>query len=551
MPGTARRRSLSIAVTVVAALAAPAAAQAASFTVKPGDGPCTASGDAACGSLKEAALTAAPGDVFTVSNAIYQSAEFDVGGVTVVGSPSFAVDGTLTFSGASGGVSKLQNAIITQPNGVNPGVAVGGAGLQISDSAVLSVNGDGALFTGGTENKIVRSVIASGGQLTPALRVTSPDDSPGDKALLVESSILTGGSAGLSVNTGTNGLIIGSNAGDVDVTFHHVTAAGANGVVLDSSKAASNLLGPAVGNIVASATDSIILNGTSMTKYFGLALLSQSNTITKNYDARTLDGNLDPVAVFADPGTRNFRLRAGSPAIDAGGFTPGESTSDVDGQPRPGPKTDLGGDEYVAPPAPPPAPDAPTGTPVKGDGVAPAVVIKSPRANQHVKLTKTTTRIVKKKVKGKTRRIKRKRTRRVPFTIEGTAKDPAGVKGVVVTIQRTSLIKSKKSKKKKKKSKKKSSKKKSAKASQTTTKKAKRCVWLDSKRGIKVRSCENPPLLLAKLDGDGNWSLDIKKSLRILPGRFRIIVLGGDKSGAVGNTASSKDAIHKFAFVRR
>ena len=57
MPRTGRR-SLSIAAVVIATLAAPAAAQATSYTVKPNDGPCSAT-DTACGSLAFAAAAAA------------------------------------------------------------------------------------------------------------------------------------------------------------------------------------------------------------------------------------------------------------------------------------------------------------------------------------------------------------------------------------------------------------------------------------------------------------------------------------------------------------
>ena len=42
MPRTGRRRSLTTAAALLAMLAAPAAAQAATYTVKAGDGPCGA-----------------------------------------------------------------------------------------------------------------------------------------------------------------------------------------------------------------------------------------------------------------------------------------------------------------------------------------------------------------------------------------------------------------------------------------------------------------------------------------------------------------------------
>lgn len=59
-----------------------------------------------------------------------------------------------------------------------------------------------------------------------------------------------------------------------------------------------------------------------------------------------------PAALFVNAQTRNFRLRPGSPALDRGQITAGESKTDVDGQPRTlGKASDLGADELdtVAP----------------------------------------------------------------------------------------------------------------------------------------------------------------------------------------------------------
>src|SRR4051812_18119872 len=138
MPRTGRRRSPFIAVAVLAMLAAPAAAQAATYTVKAGDGACGGA-DLACGSLTDAAAAAATGDVFNVAPGKYGSAEFTVGGVTIAGNPTFSLDGALVFSGGGGNFSKLQKAAIALPTGSGPAVSVtGAAGLQISDSVILS-----------------------------------------------------------------------------------------------------------------------------------------------------------------------------------------------------------------------------------------------------------------------------------------------------------------------------------------------------------------------------------------------------------------------------
>src|SRR5215207_7916590 len=162
MPRTGRR-SLSFAAALIAMLAAPAAAQAATYTVKVGDGACGGA-DLACGGLAEAADAAAVGDIFKVAQgtAPYGSATFDVGGITIVGDPVFVVNGTLTFTGNSGATAKLQKVGLSQPNGAAPGVvSSGAAGLEISDAFVSSSAEDGVRFSASTANKIVRSTIVT------------------------------------------------------------------------------------------------------------------------------------------------------------------------------------------------------------------------------------------------------------------------------------------------------------------------------------------------------------------------------------------------------
>lgn len=614
MPPTGRSRSLSIAAAVIAMLAAPAAAQAATYTVKAGDGPCGGT-DTACGGLDDAAGAAASGDVFNVTPGTYGSATFVTGGVTLAGAPSFAVDGTLTFSGVSGGVSKLQKAAISQNTGANPGVVVtGGSGLEISDTAVLSANGDGVTFTASAANEIERSIIATGGQATSAVQVTSANSSPAAKKLTMSSTVVTGGAAGLSVDTG-NGLP--SNAGDVDVTLRHVTAAGsANGLNLDASKAIPFLGGP-VGSITADVRDSIIQNGTSKDRHPGLLGLPiiPANTVTDTYTRTLL--TFDSNAVFADPADRKYRLRPGSPAIDAGGFTAGESTTDLEGDPRPGPTTDQGADEFVNEPpraviAVKTVPQrdgqpvlfdgsgstdresgagggivsyhwafgdsttATTTTPTtthayKGEGAVvaslvvvdaqgvastpataplklidgglPLVVITRPTAGQRIKLTTTTTKATTVTKNGKKVKTKKRTTKRTKLAVAGTASDKSGVKGVVVTIEKLSSVVST--------PKKKATKKKTPpKAKASATAPTKRCKWLDAKKGVVLRSCAKPILLVAKLAANGTWSFGVKSTLRLGAGVYRASAYGLDSSGAFGNSAASKDSVHRFTLTK-
>lgn len=618
MPRTGRRRSLSIAAAFIAMLAAPAAAQAATYTVKVGDGPCGGA-DLACGGLAEAADAAAIGDIFKVAtgNAPYGSATFDVGGVTIVGDPVFVVNGTLTFTGASGGPAKLQKVGLSQGNGTAPGVVSSGtAGLEISDAFISSTNDDAVRFSDSAANKIVRSTIATGGTNVAAVRVTSSDTSSSTKSLTVESTLLTGSAAGLAVVTGASAPV--TSAGDVNVTLRHVTAAGStNGLRLDSSKAAPLLGGP-FGNITVDVTDSIIQNGTAKTTYAGLlgvlTVLAPANTIIDTYTRTLQQGQFDPAAVFVNPAAKRFQLRPGSPAIDVGGFTAGESTEDFEGESRPGPVTDLGADEYFN--KPPKAvievrtspqrsgrpvtfdgskssdPEAGVGggitkyhwefgdgkaedtttptvnhtyagegdttakltvtdaqgavSPVASvavkliDGGAPAIVITKPTANQRIRLTtrKTKTRTV--TVKG--RKIKRRTTttKRTRIGFAGTANDKSGVKGVVITVERIAKAKSTR----------RSTKRRSTRARSAAATTTKRCAWLDPKKGMVLRSCSKPVLILVKLAKDGSWTYNVKSRIKLSAGTYRVIAAGQDNAGVTGNSAAAKDAIHRFRLLR-
>ena len=492
-------------------------------------------GDLACGSLADAATAAASGDVFNVAAGVYGSANFTAGGITITGTgPDAAVDGALTFSGASGGVSKLQKMVIALPTGSGPAVSVTGAsGLEVSDAVIFGTAGDGLQFHAGAANKVVRSVIVTGGQTTAALRVLSADTSTSDKALTVESTLMSGGAAALSVNTG-NGVALISAPGDVVVTLRHVTAAGStHGLVFDSSKANPVSGGP-FGNISASIVDSIIQNGTAKTSYPGVVLLAPPNTITDTY-TRSLTGAFDSAAVFVNPATRKYKLKAGSPAINAGGFTPGESTTDLEGHDRSSAPTDQGFDEYVVPPPPPAPPATPPAGPggpggsTRGDGVPPKVVITKPKRNQRLHLTTKTTKTTTVIRNGKRVRVTKTTIRRNKISFAGTATDPSGIAAVAITIQKL--------------------------ASGTATPPktidpAGKCKWLNGTKGIVLKACAKPILLLAKVAADGAWTYNLRSGLRLSAGTYRIVAVGADKSGARGNIATAGEAIHRFTLLK-
>jgi hypothetical protein len=586
---------MTTAAATMALLAVPAAAQAASYTVAAGNGPCGGA-DLACGSLAEAAAAAAAGDTFTVSPGTYDAAEFKVGAVTITGAPGVAINGTMTFSGNGTVPSILQKVAVSQPVGNAPAINVSGtAGLQLSDAAAVSLNGDGIIITGGTGNQIIRTVVVTGGSTASAVRVSSPTGTAA-KGLLLESSLLRGGAASLSADT--TSLAIQAAPGNIDIVAHHLTAAGStNGIVLDASNAASLLGG--VGNITATLTDSIALN--NVTRHYALLTAANTATITAT---RTIQTH-DPTTLFADPGHGNFRLRPdAADAIDVGGFTAGESVTDIDGDPRPGPTTDLGADEFVN--------AAPTaslvlkggkiraGQPVLLDGTgstdregnygggivqyrwdfgdgtsentttpsvlhvygaegaaaaqlvvvdrqggvsAPAVarVDVGDGVPPEATITKPfagqkikLTKVTKKTVtkNGKKTTVTTKKKTKVSFA--GAAKDKSGVGFVLLTIEKLSSTTSTTS----------------AKSSQAAASKA-QCTWFDVKKGLLKTSCLKPKLLVAKLAKDGSWTFAPSSKVKALtPGLYRASVYAADATGAFGNSAAAKDRVIRFRLTK-
>jgi hypothetical protein len=593
---------MTTAAATLALFGVPAAAQAATYTVSVGNGPCGGV-DLACGSLGEAALAAAQGDVFNVAPGTYDAATFPVGGVTITGAPGVAINGTMTFSGNTGAPSTLQKVAISQPVNNAPGINVSGAaGLHLLDAAVVSVNGDGIIITGGADNKIIRAVVATGGAESHAVRVSSIGSAANTgtlaKGLLLESSLLRGGGAALSARTEC--LATDPPAGDINIVARHLTAAGASsGVLIDASNAA-RLLSTGVGNITATLTDSIALNNPAPKRY---AVVGGANTATLT-TTRTIVTH-DPVTLFADPGHGNFRLRPDAKdAIKVGGFTAGESTTDIDGDPRPGPTTDLGADEFVN--APP---------------VASLVLKGKPRAGQPLLLdgsgstdretsygggiaqyrwdfgdgsTQTTTtpqvlhtyagegaagaQLV---VVDKQGGVSTPAVARVDVgdgvAPEVTITKPFANQKVALTSTKTKTVKKKDGTASKVTTKKKvklsfagAAKDKSgvgfvlltlekigaatstsAKASQTSTKSKAQCTWFDPKKGLLKTSCAKPKLIVAKLAKDGAWSYSVSSKVKQpSPGLYRVSVYGADGSGAFGNSAPAKDSVVRFRLTK-
>jgi hypothetical protein len=590
MTRLARRRLLTIAAATAAVLGAPAAASAATYTVKAGDGAC-GGGDLACGGLVEAAAAAAAGDLFNVSAGTYPAATFTTGGVTISGGPGVSIDGTMQFSGDTGGPAKLARVAVTQPSAAGPAILVtGAAGAQIEDAVAFSKDGHGIFISAGTANTIVRTLAVTGGAATSAVRVESASGTPA-KALTIESTILIGGASGLGVFT--SNAEIEAAAGDVAITAHHITAAGSsNGVTLDAT-GAKRLIGSA-GNIAMTMSDSITL-ANAVRNYTGVINTGLgSNTATLDATRSLLEG--DKAALFADAPARNFRLRPGSPAIGQGGFTPGESTTDIDGESRAGAPTDLGADEFnnaapiaklavrTAPPRAnqPVAFDAsassdreagygggivtyqwrfsdgttqsttgPTLThvfPKEGAASATLVVVDTAGAASApatvalalINGTPPTVAIAKPKNKQRIRQFTTttttqtiggtKRTTRkrarTKIVFGGLARDDNGVSQVILTLEKLATT------------------------SSSRAKANAKCNWFDPRKGITRKSCTSPVLIhatLKKNSSSGEWSYTVKRNLG--RGTYRLTALGVDKTGAAGNAAGTKVGVVRFTLT--
>jgi hypothetical protein len=587
---------MTIAAATLAALAAPAAAQAAIYTVAAGGGACGGA-DLACGSLADAAAAASTGDVFNVSPGTYDAATFAAGGVTITGAPGVAINGTMTFSANSGGPSRLQKVAISQPTGNAPGVYVSGtAGLELLDAAVVSFNGDGIIMTGGAANRIVRALVITGGAQTSAVRVSSTTGTAA-KGLTVESSMLTGGAAGLRADT--ENLAVEAAAGDITIVARHLTAAGStNGIVLDSSKAL-RLLGAGVGDITATISDSIALDD-QVSNYPGVAGLG-ANTATLSATRSLQTG--DRKALFADAPGRNFRLRPGSPAIDVGGFEAGESATDIDGDARPGPTTDLGADEFVnAPPTASivvrtakPRDNEPvlldgsgssdreasygggvvlyrwtfgdgasevTTTPTiahtyKGEGTVAAQLVvldrqgaaSAPAAARvdvvdgvppAVTITKPFANQRVKLTTTRTRTVTRDGVKRKVTTKRTTRLGFGGVAKDKSGVAFVLLTLEKLGG---------SSSAAAAKAGQPSSKA--QCTWFDAKKGLLRRSCRKPVLIAAKLGAGDAWTYNVSPKVKQpSPGQYRVSVYGSDRSGAYGNSAPENDRVVRFRLTK-
>jgi len=328
MPATRRLMLLA----ALAALVAPAAASAATtYTVNPGD------------KIQDAVDKAAAGDTILIKAGTYnESVTVSKAQLTFTGepgatvlSPSSATGSTPTFSftATSGSPDVVNSLIIANEVTTGPAIAVSTAGLTLADSTALSTKGDAVDFGGSAKDLVQRSSLIS--FAGPGAGVTIGAGGSAE-TLTIDSSVLVGKQA-VSATYATGALVA---APGITIAAHHVTAIG------DTVADASGATLP-IGSMPIAITylDSIVRGKRTATPSAGGVAATITADPARNSVA---DSASDAASLFANPGKFNFHLRADAPVIGKGQLTSGESTTDIDGQPRSANGvSDYGADEFV------------------------------------------------------------------------------------------------------------------------------------------------------------------------------------------------------------
>lgn len=319
-------RSLRTVLTAsLLTLAVPGGALAATITVNPGEDPQTKVNTAADGDTVLFKAGAHSGTVTTNKNITIKG---EAGSSLSAPATAEGATPTLAFTGAGGIVEGL-----TVVNQVTTGPAISGtAALTVRDLTALSAKGNGVVFGSGA-NVLQRSMIAS---LAPSGTAISADSPPlaAAKTLTMDSAVIVGKTA-LSASYG-GPSIVGGNG--VTVSGRHVTAIG--DIVANSSTASV----PGSAALAVTFFDSIIRGKRTATAGTGAAATIAAAE-TRNSVADTA---ADAAQLFVRAASFNFRLRADAPVINKGQTTDGESSTDLDGDPRvSGTASDYGADEFV------------------------------------------------------------------------------------------------------------------------------------------------------------------------------------------------------------
>jgi hypothetical protein len=311
----------TLITTVIALVAIPATASATTYTVGPGQ------------TIADALAKAGDNDTIHVLPGVYAEQPLTVSHkVRIEGEAGTIVTNASTdaskplFTITSDGA-----ALATLTAASTAGTVVAGqAAIAISDALIVQAAGavPAVQLTGVGTTSLVRSSVAAADPHADAVDINSA--TAGDKALSIDSSILSGGASAASLSATTTGSLtpLPPQNGNVTVQAVHATIAGAAAAIATATST------PALGTpgTITVSADRSILRGTVA----GGVTVTKSDTSTAN--------------VFVNPAAKNFHLRADAgSAIDQGGpQVSGESDRDIDGQPRvAGAASDLGADEFV------------------------------------------------------------------------------------------------------------------------------------------------------------------------------------------------------------
>jgi hypothetical protein len=229
------------------------------------------------------------------------------------------------------------------------GVALEGAGRFLDGS--VRVGGAWSIVTFGLENRIADSELSSGGgvvafggrALVERVAIPRADDHQGLGALggtLVARDVLV--------------VVVGKQS-----ALAAVTTPGSDGVI-DASQVTLVNKGSAEAAVSVSATHQgrTARIGVRNAIIAGFRRRGTGTSENGGNAYATFDFSREGDPGFVDPANGDYRLKAGSPAIDAGepgGLEPGESPTDLDGKPRiAGGRRDLGAYEYQPPDRTPP-----------------------------------------------------------------------------------------------------------------------------------------------------------------------------------------------------
>ena len=115
--------------------------------------------------------------------------------------------------------------------------------------------------------------------------------------------------------------------------------------------------------------------------------------------------------------------------------------------------------------------------------------------------------------------------KRRQLVVAGRAKDPSGVRGVALSIERLPR--------------------------RTASAGARRCRWLHHTRGLVRARCDRPPPLTAKLRAGGSWTYRVPRRIKLPAGRYRVSAFGKNNAGTFGNAAPRRSRVIAFRLSKR